>query len=76
MKERTYHIEIGIIGSSQVIRTRSMGLDKANDKYSDICRDINRSYGLFEICEDGSRIAIPEHAVAWARIVKDEEQAD
>lgn len=76
MKERTYHIEIGIIGSNQVIRTMSMGLDKANARYENICRDINRSYGLFEICEDRSRIAIPEHAVAWARIVKDEEQAD
>ena len=74
--ENMYHIEIGIIGSSRVIRTLSMEQYKANVKYADICYGISCRRGIFESCEDGSRVSIPDHAVAWVQIVKDEEQAD
>lgn len=74
--ENMYHIEIGIIGSSRVIRTLSMEQYKANVKYADICYGISCRRGIFEICEDGSRVSIPDRAVAWVQIVKDEEQAD
>jgi len=74
--ENMYHIEIGIIGSSRVIRSESMEQYKANIKYADICSGISCRRGIFQIYEDGSRVSIPDHAVAWVQIVKDEEQAD
>ena len=74
--ENMYHIEIGIIGSSRVIRSESTEQYKANIKYADICYGISCRRGIFQIYEDGSRVSIPDHAVAWVQIVKDEEQAD
>lgn len=47
--ENMYRIEIGIIGSSRVIRSESMEQYKANIKYADICYGISCRRGIFQI---------------------------
>lgn len=69
--ELKYHIEIGLIGSSRIIRTHSLTRTEANKFFGLIVMGyLDRERSLFSLAYGLEDICIPARAVAWVELVE------
>lgn len=69
--ELKYHIEIGLIGSSRIIRTHSLPRTEANKFFGLIVmKYVDRERSLFSLAYGLEDICIPTRAIAWIELVE------